>query len=230
MARHTLKKKNPKHSNNNMSEYDYLFKILLVGSEPSSGKSSLLLRFAEDSFSETYISTIGVDFKIKTLPHNGKTVKLQIWDTAGQERFRTITQSYYRGAGGIFIVVDISSPTGADGLDRQWEEIDRFTTPGIPKIAVAAKADLGVDPMCIRKMNDFCDAKGITSVTCSAKNNTGVQECFEEMVRQVMRHQLMGPEDRGNDDNDEDTHKQKNNKEKTAKKTGKGFFGVAKLF
>merc|ERR1712150_68665 len=71
-------------------EYDYLFKFLLIG-DSGVGKSCLLLRFADDTYSENYISTIGVDFKIRTLEQEGKTVKLHIWDTAGQERFRTIT-------------------------------------------------------------------------------------------------------------------------------------------
>ncbi|EGX43489.1 hypothetical protein AOL_s00215g225 [Orbilia oligospora ATCC 24927] len=76
--------------------YDYLFKLLLIG-DSGVGKSCLLLRFADDTYTESYISTIGVDFKIRTIELDGKTVKLQIWDTAGQERFRTITSSYYRG-------------------------------------------------------------------------------------------------------------------------------------
>ncbi|KAJ8433972.1 hypothetical protein Cgig2_033770 [Carnegiea gigantea] len=81
---------------------DYLFKLLLIG-DSSVGKSCLLLRFADDSYVDSYISTIGVDFKIRTVELDGKTIKLQIWDTAGQERFRTITSSYYRGAHGIIV-------------------------------------------------------------------------------------------------------------------------------
>jgi len=78
-----------------IKEYDYLFKLVIIGNS-GVGKSSLLLRFADDQFSESYLTTIGVDFRFRTLPIDGKNVKLQIWDTAGQERFRTITSAYYK--------------------------------------------------------------------------------------------------------------------------------------
>jgi len=88
-------------------DYDFLFKLVLIG-DSSVGKSCLLLRFADNSFTESYISTIGVDFRFRTLKIGEKTVKLQIWDTAGQERFRTITSAYYRGADGIIMVYDVT--------------------------------------------------------------------------------------------------------------------------
>ena len=88
--------------------YDETVKILLIG-ESSVGKSSLLIRFAEDSFSPELLSTVGIDYKIKTLEIKDKRVKMEIWDTAGQERFRTITTAYYRGATGIMLVYDVTS-------------------------------------------------------------------------------------------------------------------------
>ena len=99
-------------------EYDFLFKLLLIG-DSGVGKSCLLLRFADDTYTESYISTIGVDFKIRTINLDGKTIKLQIWDTAGQERFRTITSSYYRGAQGINIVYDITDRDFTTNV-KQW--------------------------------------------------------------------------------------------------------------
>jgi Ras-related protein Rab-8A len=96
-------------------KYDYLIKLLLVG-DSGVGKSCLLLRYSDDSYTSSFITTIGIDFKIKsiTIP-DGKSseskVKLQIWDTAGQERFRTITTAYYRGAMGILLVYDVSDET-----------------------------------------------------------------------------------------------------------------------
>uniref|UniRef100_A0A8C1KVI5 small monomeric GTPase n=1 Tax=Cyprinus carpio TaxID=7962 RepID=A0A8C1KVI5_CYPCA len=80
--------------------YDLLFKLLLIG-DSGVGKTCVLFRFSDDAFNTTFISTIGIDFKIKTVELQGKKIKLQIWDTAGQERFHTITTSYYRGAMGI---------------------------------------------------------------------------------------------------------------------------------
>ena len=76
-------------------EYDHLLKYVIVG-DSSVGKSCLLLRFADDQFNENYMTTIGVDFRFKTVKASDKNVKLQIWDTAGQERFRTITNTYYK--------------------------------------------------------------------------------------------------------------------------------------
>lgn len=71
------------------------------------GKSCLLLRFCDDQFTPSFITTIGIDFKIRTIDLDGKKVKLQVWDTAGQERFKTITTAYYRGAMGILLVYDV---------------------------------------------------------------------------------------------------------------------------
>jgi Ras-related protein Rab-8A len=83
------------------------------------GKSCCLLRFSEDSFTPSFITTIGIDFKIRTIELDGKRVKLQIWDTAGQERFRTITTAYYRGAMGILLVYDVTDERSFNSTSRR---------------------------------------------------------------------------------------------------------------
>lgn len=91
-------------------------KLLLIG-DSGVGKSCCLLRFGEDTFTPSFITTIGIDFKIRTIDQGGKRLKLQIWDTAGQERFKTITTAYYRGAHGILLVYDITS---MDSFERAY--------------------------------------------------------------------------------------------------------------
>jgi Ras-related protein Rab-8A len=98
--------------------FDMQIKLLMIG-DSGVGKTCLLLRYANDSFSPTFITTIGIDFKIKNIELDSKRIKLQIWDTAGQERFRTITTSYFRGAQGILLVYDVTD-RGSFNSIRNW--------------------------------------------------------------------------------------------------------------
>ncbi|KAJ7159423.1 P-loop containing nucleoside triphosphate hydrolase protein [Mycena filopes] len=95
--------------------YDFLIKLLLIG-DSGVGKSCLLLRFCDDAWTPSFITTIGIDFKIRTIELDGRRIKLQIWDTAGQERFRTITTAYYRGAMGILLVYDVTDERSFNSL------------------------------------------------------------------------------------------------------------------
>ncbi|XP_050022311.1 ras-related protein Rab-8B-like [Alexandromys fortis] len=99
--------------------YDYLFKLLLITDSGCVSKTCLLFPFSEDAFNTTFISTIGIDFKMRTIELNGKEIKLQIWYTAGQERFLTITTAYYRGAMGIMLVYDITNKKSFDNI-KNW--------------------------------------------------------------------------------------------------------------
>ncbi|THH33892.1 hypothetical protein EUX98_g298 [Antrodiella citrinella] len=160
------------------SEYDYLFKLLLIG-DSGVGKSCLLLRFADDTYTESYISTIGVDFKIRTIELEGKTVKLQIWDTAGQERFRTITSSYYRGAHGIIVVYDVTDNDTFTNVKQWLQEIDRYASEGVNKLLVGNKSDL------TSKKVEFADQLTIPFLETSAKNATNVEQAFLTMAKQI---------------------------------------------
>ncbi|SAM09710.1 hypothetical protein [Absidia glauca] len=166
-------------------EYDYLFKLLLIG-DSGVGKSCLLLRFADDSYTESYISTIGVDFKIRTIELDGKTVKLQIWDTAGQERFRTITSSYYRGAHGIIIVYDVTDQDSFNNVEQWIREVDRYAAEDIEKVLIGNKNDL-VDKKVvdINQAQELADSYGMALLETSAKESTNVEQAFLTMARQI---------------------------------------------
>jgi Ras-related protein Rab-1A len=167
------------------TEYDYLFKLLLIG-DSGVGKSCLLLRFADDTYTDSYISTIGVDFKIRTVDLDTKTIKLQIWDTAGQERFRTITSSYYRGAHGIIIVYDITDKESFDNV-RQWLfEIDRYASDSVRKLLVGNKSDLkNKRSVEYETAKAFADELNIPFLETSAKNATNVEQAFLTMAAQI---------------------------------------------
>ena len=99
-------------------EYDYLFKIVLIG-DSGVGKSNLLSRFTKNEFNLESKATIGVEFATKAITlENGQHVKAQIWDTAGQERYRAITSTYYRGALGALLVYDITRSKSFESVER----------------------------------------------------------------------------------------------------------------
>jgi Ras-related protein Rab-1A len=167
------------------TEYDYLFKLLLIG-DSGVGKSCLLLRFADHTYTESYISTIGVDFKIRTIELDGKTIKLQIWDTAGQERFRTITSSYYRGAHGIIVVYDVTDVESFNNVKQWLNEIDRYATENVTKLLVGNKCDL-VNKKAVdyETAKDFADKLNIPFLETSAKNATNVEKAFLTMAAEI---------------------------------------------
>jgi len=106
------------------------------------GKTSLLTRYAEEFFSEQHLSTIGVDFKMKTVRIGNRRVKQQLWDTSGQERFKTVTRAYYKGAAGIVFVFDVTNEESFNFIAKIVEEIKVYCEPNCLKILVGNKTDL----------------------------------------------------------------------------------------
>merc|ERR1712183_277929 len=150
------------------------------------GKSCLLLRFADDTYTESYISTIGVDFKIRTLGLDGKTVKLQIWDTAGQERFRTITSSYYRGAHGIIVVYDCTDKESFNNVKHWMQEIDKYAADGVNKLLVGNKCDLASKKVVpYDEAKELADSLAVQFMETSAKNAHNVEQAFQTMASEI---------------------------------------------
>jgi len=167
-------------------DYDYLFKYLIIGNS-GVGKSCLLIRFTDDKFEEGYVTTIGVDFKIKTLEIEGKSVKLQIWDTAGQERFRNIVSTYYKGGHGIMMVYDITDLESFRNLDLWLKEIEKNASKNVYKILIGNKNDMEKErKVSFEKGMEFADLHGMKFFETSAKENKNVEEAFKEMTKDII--------------------------------------------
>jgi len=153
------------------------------------GKSCMLLRFADNSFTDSYISTIGVDFKIRTIELDGKRVKLQIWDTAGQERFKTITTSYYRGAHGLIIVYDITSMESFNSIKKWLVDVERFASPNVLNLIVGNKSDLAARRAVDHKVaKKFADDLGIPFIEASAKDSVNIEEAFIQLASNIKKN------------------------------------------
>ncbi|KAE8702488.1 Ras-related protein RABE1e [Hibiscus syriacus] len=168
------------------ADYDYLIKLLLIG-DSGVGKSCLLLRFSDGSFTTSFITTIGIDFKIRTIELDGKRIKLQIWDTAGQERFRTITTAYYRGAMGILLVYDVTDESSFNNIRNWIRNIEQHASDNVNKVLVGNKADMDESKRAVptSKGQALADEYGIKFFETSAKTNLNVEEVFFAIARDI---------------------------------------------
>lgn len=172
--------------NKNAEKPTHQFKLVLIG-DTSVGKSSLLLRFADDTFSDAYLSTVGVDFRFRTVRVEKKLVKLQIWDTAGQERFRTITSAYYRGADGIVMIYDVTNMESFNHVNEWLAEVSRYAAEGTSRLLVGNKCDKAAERVIsTEKGKAFADNLGIPFLETSAKDSTNVELVFMAMTEELV--------------------------------------------
>lgn len=152
------------------------------------GKSCLLLRFCDDSFTPSFITTIGIDFKIRIVDLDGKKIKIQIWDTAGQERFRTITTAYYRGAMGIMLVYDVTDERSFNNIRNWLRNIDQYASEGVNKILIGNKCD-DVDRRVVDRERgaELAREYGLKFMETSAKNSVNVDEAFMTLARDIKK-------------------------------------------
>jgi len=162
-----------------------LLKLLLAG-PASVGKSQILSRYSEDNFTETYLTTIGIDFRVKTEVVSGKTIKFQIWDSAGQERFRSISQSYYRSAAGMFLVYDITSANSYEDIKRTFYE-DAIRNNPQQLVLVGNKLDLEEAREVQRSTaEEWATSNNLFFVEVSAKTGENVNMLFEEVGKRLL--------------------------------------------
>ncbi|ROT68780.1 Ras-related protein Rab-8B [Penaeus vannamei] len=122
-------------------DFTATYKVLVIG-DVNVGKTCLVHRFCDERFYDTYISTVGIDFKQKIVNLDGVPIKLQIWDTAGEERFRTLTTAYYRGAQGIVLVYDVTNLDSFNHLSYWLRNIEENASPEVVKVLAGNKCEL----------------------------------------------------------------------------------------
>lgn len=176
------------HKNSN--GFKYLFKYLTVGNS-GVGKTALLGRFAEDKFTANFISTIGIDFKIRTIELDGVCIKLQIWDTAGQERFKSITTAYYRGAMGIFLVYDVTNKKSFDDINEWIKNIEANSDKNPVLMLVGNKCDMSSRVISTETGQKFAQLHCMDFIETSAKIDLNVNDAFLLMTSKV-KDQLEG--------------------------------------
>ena len=169
----------------NMQDVDHIFKVLIIG-DSSVGKSNILLRFSDNIFHDTFLPTIGVDFKIRNVKMGDQTVKLNIWDTAGQERFKTITSTYYKGAHGIIVVYDITDRESFNNVSNWLNEVKKHAGSQVVKLLVGNKCDLEDERVVSSKEGqEFADSIGVGFLETSAKQRVNIDESFMTLTKQV---------------------------------------------
>jgi len=172
---------------NERSEYDHLFKILLIG-DSAVGKSSILRRFTDNDFEEDRPCTIGVDFKTKLFLVDGKRINLTVWDTAGQEKFRSLTSSYYRGTQGIMLVYDVTRRSTFDSLTHWMKEIDMYSTNRDAIILlVGNRVDKANREVSAEEGGKFAKTHNMAFIECSAKTTLNIQQAFSDLASKILR-------------------------------------------
>ena len=167
-------------------DYDYLFKVLLLG-DTDVGKSSLILRYTEETFNSKLVNSIGVDFKMKKKEIDGKIIKVQIWDIAGHERFRSITYSYYRGANAIIIVFDITDKKSFLSITEWLKQIEKHAKENVFKFLVGNKSDLAEErKVTFEEAKEYADKHDLPYIETSAKEGININELFESSIKSFL--------------------------------------------
>lgn len=171
-----------------MCTYDHLIKLMIIG-DSGVGKTSLLMKYTDNTFHTSTIQTIGIDFKLKHIDIDGQKIKLQILDTAGQERFYSITKAHLRNAMGFILVYDVTNRQSFESLSYWLSQIQTFQIDSSrPIIIVGNKNDT------TNKLIYDSEVKSryptLTTFLTSAKDGNGVDDIFEYISRNIIKQKI----------------------------------------
>ena len=168
--------------------HNYIFRLCLLG-DSNAGKTSLLTRFCDNIFKESYNNTIGVDFKVVTLKYKNKIIKVHIWDTAGQERFKSIAVNYFRSAHGFIFIYDITDEDSFKNIENWIDLAFKNTNSAVINFLVGNKNDREED----RKVDkataeEFAKEKKLIFFEASAKTSDNVEKLFQYCTYKLIQY------------------------------------------
>ena len=171
-----------------MSENKELFRIITLG-DSGVGKSSIIMRYTNDTFEEDILSTIGLEFSFKELTlKDGVKIKLKFIDTAGQEKYRSLAKSYYKNAEGVLFIFSYDKKASFDHIEEWFKSFNEQCENKeiIPKILIGNKCDLVNNEIDENLVNDLKKRIGIENFSStSAKDNIGIEELFNELAEKM---------------------------------------------
>lgn len=175
-----------------------VFKVIFIG-DSGVGKTSLINRICGGYFDNKFCTTIGVDFRVKTVVVDGHDVVLQLWDTAGQERFRSITSQYMRRSDGVLIVYDVNSEPSFRNVNSWLSTMESVNADGVLVALVGNKVDLcsQYGTKVIATSDGMLSAADIDALffETSAKDYLGVEDLILTLARKLRKKQLEDLED-----------------------------------
>jgi small GTP-binding protein len=168
--------------------YDVKCQLLIIGNS-NVGKTSIITRFTNGTFSQNYLATVGVDNYTKIETIDNKNVQIKLWDTAGQEKFKSLTKSFFRGAEGVILVYDITNLESFTDLKLWINSIKENLgeeKESIPSIIVGNKIDLGEREISLEEANKFCKDNNYEYFETSAKTGENIDKSFRALVKKIL--------------------------------------------
>ncbi|ODM90265.1 GTP-binding protein YPTM1 [Orchesella cincta] len=167
---------------------DYTFKVILLG-ETGVGKTCVLCRFSDNSFSERHISTVGADMRFKSVTIGRSTVQLSIWDTGGQERFHSINAGYLRGVHGIIFVYDITNQESFNRLDYWTAFAKKYGPEDCVRIMIGNKCDQAVDREVNTDNARVTESENMPFFETSARDDINCEAAFRSVAAAILQNE-----------------------------------------